>query len=641
LLRALPLVLASALAIGCPARARAECFAITDPLYVALDPAVYRNGTQALNAVNARIAAWGKSASPGSPRELAALYAVQADAYGILELDGQARAAAAKGLALVHGATDPLRLEMLATQALNTYDQPGMRPAAGIIEAARAAQAHRSRSQLCLEAALGVLEMRQGQIGAALQHLTDVYRVSDRPSLTAVQVEAAWPLGVLMRQIGDFDASLSLNAKKMDWDAAHDDTLALSTSTYLQGETLDAMHNFQGAITTFQQARTLSQSVGDLEGAAFENMKICEAEIALGHLAPARQHCASAEPLFAASGITDALKHTQSLLARIDLLEGHPERALKILDGVLDHGGTDMAATEIGPAYQDRAYANTALHHYQMAIADLEQYVRRQGDENLARRVKLQEAIDSRAAIEREDERNDLLRRELQLSRERAQRQTEQLRWIAAACIGGLVMTLLLSYILSANLRHRRQLIRLAREDSLTGLPNRGRTVELAAAALRAAVDRQRPLTIAILDLDHFKAVNDRYGHAAGDLVLKEVARVSRGSLRAGDVLGRWGGEEFLLILPDTTLDMALAGVERLRALALGIRVPEADARMRVTFSAGLATTADGARSLDEIIARADAALYEAKNDGRDLVRIDRESYQTASTGVRRALDLR
>jgi PleD family two-component response regulator len=77
--------------------------------------------------------------------------------------------------------------------------------------------------------------------------------------------------------------------------------------------------------------------------------------------------------------------------------------------------------------------------------------------------------------------------------------------------------------------------------------------------------------------------------------------------------------------------------------LALAIQVPGTDngQPLHVTFSAGLATTADGARSLDEIIARADAALYEAKNEGRDLVRIDRESYQTASTGVRRALHLR
>ena len=248
-----------------------------------------------------------------------------------------------------------------------------------------------------------------------------------------------------------------------------------------------------------------------------------------------------------------------------------------------------------------------------------------------------------RFLAEQEIARNAVLRHLLELTRARATRQTETLRWVAAAGTAGVLAIALLSYILITYLRHRRQLMRLAREDNLTGLPNRGHAAELATAALAAAAEQHRPLTVAIIDLDHFKSINDRCGHAGGDFVLREFARMSRDSLRAGDALGRWGGEEFLLILPDTTLDAALASVERLRVLALAIQVPSStpDDPVRVTFSAGLATTAEGAHSLDDIIARADAALYEAKHQGRDLVRIDSESYQSASTGVRRALRLR
>ncbi|MGH8300309.1 MAG: GGDEF domain-containing protein, partial [Steroidobacteraceae bacterium] len=282
--------------------------------------------------------------------------------------------------------------------------------------------------------------------------------------------------------------------------------------------------------------------------------------------------------------------------------------------------------------------ANDALHHYHQAYLDLAEYLRRYHAHNVARRMRLQETVRERSLAETEIARNAVLQRQLDVTRERATRQTQTLRWVAAAGTAGALVIVLLSYILITNLRHRRQLMRLATEDNLTGMPNRGHTVKLASAA-----GQNRPLTIAIMDLDHFKNINDRCGHAAGDHVLREFARVSRGSLRGADILGRWGGEEFLLILPDTTLDAALASIERLRVLALGIRVPhgEGETPLRVTFSAGLATTADGARSLDEIIGRADAALYEAKNEGRDLVRIDRESYQTASTGVRRALHLR
>jgi diguanylate cyclase (GGDEF)-like protein len=188
------------------------------------------------------------------------------------------------------------------------------------------------------------------------------------------------------------------------------------------------------------------------------------------------------------------------------------------------------------------------------------------------------------------------------------------------------------------NLRYRRRLVQLANLDGLTALPNRRRTVELAGEALRHADQSGRTVTVALLDFDHFKQINDRCGHAAGDHALKEFARLAKGMLRSGDTLGRWGGEEFLLVLPDCPLDRAYASVERLRNLALSIQLPSSGTDLRISLSAGLATNAKGPRSLDEIIASADVALYEAKAAGRDLVRIARDSLAAASTGVRRAL---
>ncbi len=336
------------------------------------------------------------------------------------------------------------------------------------------------------------------------------------------------------------------------------------------------------------------------------------------------------------------LKETQEYLAEIDLHDGHARPALVILNQVLDHAGTDMDTGAVAVAYRARAQAYGALHDYRRAYLDLADYLQRYRAENLARSLRLQQTVKERFLAEQEIARNTVLQHQLELTQARATRQTETLRWMTVAGTAGALVIALLSHILITNLRHRRELMRLAGEDNLTGMPNRGHTARLAMAALEAAAAHQ-PLTVAIIDLDHFKSINDRCGHAAGDYVLKEFARVSRGSLRAGDILGRWGGEEFLLILPDTTLDAALASVERLRVLAGAIQVSSSTAGdpVRVTFSAGLATTAEGARSLDGIIARADAALYEAKNEGRDLVRIDQESYQTASTAVRRALRLR
>ena len=155
------------------------------------------------------------------------------------------------------------------------------------------------------------------------------------------------------------------------------------------------------------------------------------------------------------------------------------------------------------------------------------------------------------------------------------------------------------------------------------------------AALVNATVEA--PLTIAVIDMDHFKVINDRCGHATGDFVLKEFARLGREALRDSDVLGRWGGEEFLVIMPDATLESALASLERMRTLVCAIRLPASGAGLRVTLSAGLASGLSSG-SLDEVIARADAALYAAKNEGRNLVRVADDENYLSTTTIRRAI---
>jgi diguanylate cyclase (GGDEF)-like protein len=124
--------------------------------------------------------------------------------------------------------------------------------------------------------------------------------------------------------------------------------------------------------------------------------------------------------------------------------------------------------------------------------------------------------------------------------------------------------------------------------------------------------------------------------------VLREFARLAREGLRESDAFGRWGGEEFLLVMPNTTLDVALSVVERLRQRALTITLPgNTKGDLRVSLSAGLATNEADVKTLDNLVARADAALYRAKHEGRNLVRIDDESFDSASTGVRKLLPLR
>jgi diguanylate cyclase (GGDEF)-like protein len=136
---------------------------------------------------------------------------------------------------------------------------------------------------------------------------------------------------------------------------------------------------------------------------------------------------------------------------------------------------------------------------------------------------------------------------------------------------------------------------------------------------------RTRPLAVAIADIDHFKAVNDTYGHLAGDAVLAAVAAVMRDLLRDCDLLGRFGGEEFALLLPGTTAAQALEITERIRHGISQLEVPRDGASpIRVTISIsisiGVAVPGPDRRILEDLLAAADHALYQAKGSGRDRV---------------------
>jgi two-component system, cell cycle response regulator len=164
-----------------------------------------------------------------------------------------------------------------------------------------------------------------------------------------------------------------------------------------------------------------------------------------------------------------------------------------------------------------------------------------------------------------------------------------------------------------------RRLEALIFEDPLTGLSNRRFILTQLGAQVSAARRHGRPFSVAMLDIDHFKAVNDRHGHAAGDHVLGEVTHALREHLRAEDQLGRLGGEEFLALLPDAADKAAAAAAEKLRAEVQERAVEVEGHVLSLTMSIGWATW-DGAEEADELLRRADDALYEAKRRGRNRV---------------------
>lgn len=159
----------------------------------------------------------------------------------------------------------------------------------------------------------------------------------------------------------------------------------------------------------------------------------------------------------------------------------------------------------------------------------------------------------------------------------------------------------------------------LAETDSLTGLANRRSFFEIAGARLSQASPRAA-MSVLMLDIDHFKRVNDRHGHAAGDEVLAEFARRAKGALRRNDVMARLGGEEFAAFLPGARAAEAEAAANRIRSAIAGEPITAVGQRLAVTVSIGVAARKAGETSAEAIVARADRALYAAKTQGRDRI---------------------
>jgi diguanylate cyclase (GGDEF)-like protein len=162
--------------------------------------------------------------------------------------------------------------------------------------------------------------------------------------------------------------------------------------------------------------------------------------------------------------------------------------------------------------------------------------------------------------------------------------------------------------------------LKQANTDHLTRFFTRHKGLEVLEYELARSKRYERPLSIIMMDIDSFKNINDTYGHLAGDHILKAVARIAHGTVRSVDNLIRWGGEEFIVLLPDTELKEALQVAERLREAiaAAPIKIPNAE--LNVTASFGVARKDDNTPDLETLLARADQAMYISKYMGRNRV---------------------
>ena len=313
-------------------------------------------------------------------------------------------------------------------------------------------------------------------------------------------------------------------------------------------------------------------------------------------------------------------------IGRIHLELGERSEAETFLKKAFDLGGEveernlqREAAEVLLALYAERGDFERAFE-YQKAVADLKEQVFSR--ENVEKIATLQAGYEA----ERKEREIALLRAERAIQVLEVKRQRLWLLLVASGSVLLLALAAVLFRRYRIKVRMNAELARaydkvseLARLDGLTGLYNRRSAVERMSIEMARVGRTQRPFGVVLVDVDDFKKVNDVHGHEAGDRVLVALADLLRRTVREVDMVARWGGEEFLLVLPDTPLASAVAVAEKLRTAVAGLRVPYDGRELRVTATLGV-SACGVVGPVGESIREADEALYEGKRAGKNRV---------------------
>jgi diguanylate cyclase (GGDEF)-like protein len=388
----------------------------------------------------------------------------------------------------------------------------------------------------------------------------------------------------------------------------------LAWAQFRGGDTAAAHRNFE-------QVLALSTEIADVSGTM-------------------RGHEGLAEVLLREKDATGALRHARAALAQAQIHEGLRFRLVTAQTQVVEALALLGRLAELAPeidtlramAVQDpsshtavlvsrsAARGLRALGRHAEAYQELEHFIEMTATDQRQQRERDAQRLQARYDAARRDAENEALRHAAQVSRLEldARNQRQRALWAVVAALG-LALAGGGAYFARA-LRRRHRLAELALRDELTGAPNRRAVRAFAREQLSLARRLDLPLSLALIDMDHFKLINDRYGHGVGDSALDAFVRATARELRGQDRLGRWGGEEWLLVMPGTRCDEMPAVFQRLREslaaqVIVGMPMPHG-----VSFSMGAAERQPGLDTLDALLAEADRHLYLAKGQGRDTL---------------------
>jgi len=600
--------------------AHAACVGSQTGDLAALEERAFRDPAKVLPELASTIS----SGADMPPARRAALHAIAADAARQLGFSRQSITHADAGLALLPaGDMSDLAIRMRTVRALVSTNVGGID--AATVELTRVIDAISDRPLAlgCVLRDRGWLNFRDGNPDQALDDLLRSYALLRRNASREEAMVAAGRLSMAQFSVRDYPQALLLVDETIAFFREQNAQIRLATALDRRAAILKAAGRLDEAMLAAAEALKIHNGIGDRVGTGLSQMRMCGVEIERNALTEAARWCDRAElTLSQTSGMDDNDYRTLAALrGRLFLAQGKSKDAVAQFDRAIAPGGA-QPADDIAELYELRSRAHAAVGNYPAAFTDQGEYLRRMREQGTLDRIR--EVAQLRVQFENDQEKQKivLLEKDKKLAEERYNSQTRTTQLVAIAGLTGLVTAFFLGYALLSHRRHRAELIRLAERDELTGLLNRRAIVRKAVELLTRARESKGTLIIGLIDLDYFKSINDRFGHAVGDQLLQRFAAALRTSLHTREIFGRYGGEEFLVLFPDCTLESARQAAERLLSNLRDQQMRVDDVDVAVTLSLGLASYEAGDVLFDQVARRADIALYVAKTQGRDRVEI-------------------
>ncbi|MCU7555335.1 diguanylate cyclase [Alteromonas sp. ASW11-19] len=561
-------------------------------------------------------------ASAISNEEKAGVHALLSRAYSALLLHQKALEHAEHGLGLVTPDQQPWLFHQLAVAKAEALETQGLAREGLALTRPAIDWAKTNQRFDLLTYALSI----QGYIHLALSTTDDAlalfqegYRLAQDRTTQLRPEDFASMIALVFEYRGEWEQAISFYQQAETYYRNTNASLELANTLFGLGRAYYSTGNPQKGLSLLKDSANLALEIGDLQGAAYSYAIMAGHLIQQGKLIDAETFLNEALGIFEDADNPYMQIQTLISLAKIEENKQQFDEAMRLLNRADDIAEGDVFLAQsirIG-LEKSRLYASFGEYEkaYQLMLIIRDLQTRLEQQQNSQRLLELRTAFD----LEQQEAKNALLteqnlRQQTQLLNERKLQQ-----YIFAMVFLLIVICLLLLYLYVNGKRHQERLELLANEDELTGMLTRRKTMEVLDNQVQLAIRHNEPLVVALLDLDHFKKINDTFGHQTGDEVLRTFGSLAKSSFRTTDILGRIGGEEFLFAFPHTQPGQAEEMLRRfindVKTIPGRIRNP----RCKVSASVGLVSSAM-AETPRELTVLADEALYKAKQAGRDRI---------------------